>query len=262
MEVKFLGVRGSTATPGSEFSKFGGNTSCTEVNHKEFQVILDAGTGFKDVQLRKDVPVIVLFSHFHFDHIQGLPFCRDLLSPDTPIYFSSALVSKDELRDILGSCFSPHYFPIELVENLTHIKYLEFSEAAKIIDSSCEISSIQLRHPGGASGYKFENNSGTFCYLLDHEYDDETASELLSSARDSDLIIWDGMFTSDELSMRKGWGHSSIEQGNDFLDNTGAKKLGICHHSPYRDDKSMMILERDINNKNLFLAREGQIIKI
>ena len=59
MEVKFLGVRGSTATPGSEFSKFGGNTSCTEVNDKEFQVILDAGTGFKDVQLRKDVPVIV-----------------------------------------------------------------------------------------------------------------------------------------------------------------------------------------------------------
>jgi ribonuclease BN (tRNA processing enzyme) len=70
------------------------------------------------------------------------------------------------------------------------------------------------------------------------------------------------MFTSDELSMRKGWGHSSIEQGNDFLDNTGAQKLGICHHSPYRDDKAMMALEREIANKNLFLAREGQVITI
>ena len=89
MEVKFLGVRGSTATPGNEFSEFGGNTSCTEVLHDNFQVILDAGTGFKDVKIRKDVPVLILFSHFHFDHIQGLPFCRDLLSPDTPIYFSS-----------------------------------------------------------------------------------------------------------------------------------------------------------------------------
>ena len=74
MEVKFLGVRGSTATPGNEFSKFGGNTSCTEIIHKDFQVILDAGTGFTDISIRKDVPVLVLFSHFHFDQIQGLPF--------------------------------------------------------------------------------------------------------------------------------------------------------------------------------------------
>ena len=31
---------------------------------------------------------------------------------------------------------------------------------------------------------------------------------------------------------------------------------------PYRNDKEMMILERDVVSKNLFLAREGQIIKI
>ena len=158
MEVKFLGVRGSTATPGNEFSKFGGNTSCTEIIHKDFQVILDAGTGFTDITIRKDVPVLVLFSHFHFDHIQGLPFCRDLYTPDTPIYFSSALVSKEELKGILGSCFSPHYFPIELVENLTHIQYLEFDDAAKLVNSSCEISKIDLRHPGGATGYIFKSN--------------------------------------------------------------------------------------------------------
>ena len=153
MEVKFLGVRGSTATPGNEFSKFGGNTSCTEIIHKDFQVILDAGTGFTDISIRKDVPVLVLFSHFHFDHIQGLPFCRDLYSPDTPIYFSSALVSKEELKGILGGCFSPHYFPIELVENLTHIQYLEFKDASKIINSFCSVNSIDLRHPGGCLLY-------------------------------------------------------------------------------------------------------------
>ena len=263
MEVKFYGVRGSTATPGTKFSKFGGNTSCTEIYHDDFQVILDAGTGFKSIQIRKDVPVIVLFSHFHFDHIQGLPFCRDLLSPDTPIYFSSALVSKEELREILGSCFSPHYFPIELIENLNHIQYLEFPKAAKIIESSCEINSIDLRHPGGATGYRFKDNNGRyFCYLLDHEYNDEAASELIQSAEGSELVIWDGMFTSEELSMRAGWGHSSIEQGEVFLKNTGAKSLAICHHSPYREDNEMIELEKKIFNKNIFLAKEGQTIKI
>jgi len=46
------------------------------------------------------------------------------------------------------------------------------------------------------------------------------------------------------------------------LASTNAKKLAVCHHSPYRNDKEMMILERDYAKKNLFLAREGQIIKI
>ena len=262
MEVKFLGVRGSTATPGSEFSDFGGNTSCTEVIHNKFQVILDAGTGFKDVKIRKDVPVLILFSHFHFDHIQGLPFCRDLLSPERPIYFSSALVSKEELKGILGSCFSPHYFPIELVENLTHIQYLEFPEASKLINSSCEITSVSLRHPGGASGYKFQTNEGHFCYFLDHEYDDESSNDLFEAAKDSKLIIWDGMFTDDELKMRKGWGHSSIEQGSNFLDKSVASTLAICHHSPYREDQEMLQLEMKLTDNNIFLAREGQSFKI
>ena len=98
--------------------------------------------------------------------------------------------------------------------------------------------------------------------MLDHEYDEESAPTIIDAAKDSDFTIWDGMFTDEELKMRKGWGHSSISQGAEFLVSTNAKKLAICHHSPYRNDKEMMILERDVVNKNLFLAREGQIIKI
>ena len=172
------------------------------------------------------------------------------------------MVSKDELKGILGGCFSPHYFPIELVENLTHIQYLEFEDAAKIIKSNCEITSVNLRHPGGATGYKFVSNQGKFCYLLDHEYDDDSAPDIIEASNNSDFVMWDGMFTSEELSMRKGWGHSSITQGHEFLEKTNSKKMGVSHHSPYRNDKDMMSLESEIKNKNLFFAKEGQIIKI
>merc|ERR1711998_784160 len=123
--------------------------------------------------------------------------------------------------------------------------------------SNCEITSINLRHPGGATGYKFESNQGKFCYLLDHEYDDDSAPDIIEASNNSDFVMWDGMFTSEELSMRKGWGHSSITQGNEFLDITNSKKMGISHHSPYRDDKDMMSLESEIKNKNLFFAKEG-----
>ena len=68
-------------------------------------------------------------------------------------------------------------------------------------------------------------------------------------------------FTPEELSMRKGWGHSSIAQGNDFLIQSDSKKMGISHHSPYRNDKDMTNLEKSFTNQNLFLAKEGQTIK-
>ena len=268
MEITIYGVRGSIPTPGNEFSRFGGNTSCTEILHKDFQIIVDAGTGFKSINIRKDVPVLVLFSHFHHDHIQGLPFCRDLLTLNTPIYFSSALVSKEELKGILGGCFSPHYFPIELIDNLDHIKYLDFSEAAKVLKDSLEIRDIELRHPGGSYGYRFENQDGRFCYYLDHEYDDESSPKLIEAAKGSDLVIWDGMFTQIELENRKGWGHSSIDQGFDFLDNAEVKSLVISHHSPYRNDKDMTELDIYIKKKNIIkrtnvsLAREGKVTKI
>ena len=268
MKVKFLGVRGSTATPGKDFSHFGGNTSCTVVNHEKFQIIIDAGTGFQRVNIRQDVPVLVLFSHFHFDHVQGLPFCRDLLALNTPIYFSSALVQKEELKAILSDCFSPHYFPIELIQNLDHIKFLEFKEATKIIKENCEIESVELIHPGGASGYSLKTNSSHFCYFLDHEFENQSADRLRSIAKNANLVIWDGMFTDEELTNRKGWGHSSIEQGFKFLENCEVKSMAMSHHSPYRNDKSMFELDLLIKKKNVykrtkvFLAREETEIEL
>ena len=85
---------------------------------------------------------------------------------------------------------------------------------------------------------------------------------MFEAAKDSKLIIWDGMFTDDELKMRKGWGHSSIEQGSNFLDKSGASTLAICHHSPYREDQEMLQLEMKLTDNNIFLAREGQSFKI
>ena len=68
-------MRGSIPCPGPEFVKYGGNTSCFEIETPESQIFCDAGTGFRSAKLfRNQKDVSVFFTHFHHDHIQGCPF--------------------------------------------------------------------------------------------------------------------------------------------------------------------------------------------
>lgn len=65
------------------FGTVGGNTSCVEVQTSDGQIIiLDAGTGIRELgidlmnrpEYKKNKHVHLFISHFHWDHIQGLPF--------------------------------------------------------------------------------------------------------------------------------------------------------------------------------------------
>ena len=55
--------------------------------------------------------------------------------------------------------------------------------------------------------------TGKFLFISEFE---DIAPTIIEAAKDADFILWDGMFTDEELKMRKGWGHSSISQGADF----------------------------------------------
>ena len=74
MEVTFFGVRGSIPVSGEAFAAYGGHTSSYEVLCDDIQIVIDTGSGFQNIKLREDIPVLILFSHFHHDHIQGFTF--------------------------------------------------------------------------------------------------------------------------------------------------------------------------------------------
>ena len=118
MEVEFYGVRGSIPMPSKKFLEYGGNTTCIEISSKEFQLIIDAGSGFKDVKIREEVPTFLLFSHFHHDHLQGLPFNSALFSKRHQIHIGSGLIGREGLRKILTKAFTPPLFPLDLIAKL------------------------------------------------------------------------------------------------------------------------------------------------
>ena len=102
MLVKFWGVRGSTPTPQAENLRYGGNTSCVEVRINGKIYVFDCGTGFRNLgkQLiaehqQRSIHAHIFLSHFHWDHIQGIPFFGPLYSnPENYFFFHSTSRSR------------------------------------------------------------------------------------------------------------------------------------------------------------------------
>ena len=83
--------------------------------------------------------------------------------------------------------------------------------------------------------------------------------DLIKFCNYSDTIIWDGMFLESELKDKKGWGHSSIEQGIIFAKEIDVKNFIISHHSPSRHDEEIDKLQNSLVGTNIKFASENEI---
>ncbi len=254
------GVRGSLPRANNNFGVYGGNTICVELKSSDVQLIFDCGTGFSKVKFTKDTPTIILFSHFHHDHIQGFPF-NEFLTNGKKIFISSAICSKKELKNILQQYLSPPYFPVNFIELNKFFEFVDFKDLVKSF-KDFNIESFNLNHPGGCSGYSVLINGKKFCTLLDNEYQDQQFQDLKTFCKNSEVVIWDGMYLDEELIDKKGWGHSSIEQGLKFLDKVDFSKLMISHHSPSRNDLLLEKISKKFKKSNVIIAEEDKEYKL
>ena len=261
MIIKLHGTRGSIPQP--KFTeKYGGNTSCYEVNYGDFQIIFDTGTGFQDVVLNPNKTTFILFTHFHHDHIQGLPFNPSIFSHHNDIYLSSALVNRQVLKNLIQIYFSGGYFPVDIVNILKQLKFINCTNAQRKLSPAIKLEMIELNHPGGSMGYSLKSSDSKLCYLLDNEYADDQLDTLLSFVDGSDLVLWDGMFTEKELESKAGWGHSSIEAACQFAEKANIKELIISHHSPSRTDSDLDKLAEELNSSKVSFAVQSSEMEI
>ena len=262
MELKVHGCRGSIPVQSNNHTSFGGNTSCFEVSFDKFQLFFDTGSGFRTAKLAsKDYFKIILYSHWHHDHIQGLPFNPQLFLEDNEITICSALSSRNETTQTLKNYFSGAYFPVDLISLLKNIKIQSFCDLKWLDDSGLKLEYFSLIHPGGAVGYKLEFKGKSITYLCDNEYDESQFYDLNNFVCGSNIVIWDGMFTEEELQKKNGWGHSSINQGIEFFKNSTIDKLLISHHAPERTDYDLNQISAELPD-GIELAFDGMVIEI
>ena len=252
LSLTIHGVRGSMPATGKKFSKYGGNTTCFEIETPESQIFIDAGTGFSSAKIEEDKKkVYLLFTHLHHDHLQGLLFNPQLFIRKQDITVSSALMSGAALKKYVSEYFSPPFFPPSVFSYVSCLTFVDFEQFIKIKNLGIIVDCIGLKHPGGAFGYSFKSGSKKVVIALDNEFDSEQERHLLSFCEDADILVWDGMYTNGEIENKRGWGHSTIEQAIYFTEKSNVKRTVICHHSPTRSDAEIDAMRASLSGKNV-----------
>lgn len=272
MTVKFWGVRGSCAAPGSEFLRYGGNTPCVEVRAGATTLVLDAGTGLRKLGqkliARGKVDVTLLLSHVHWDHIQGLPFFAPLYVPGTRIHVVGG-ANPMPLRDCLHRQMSAPHFPVDLRDVGATLTFFELRDRQRAVLGDAEVTAVRANHPDGVYAYRIEHQGRAIVYATDTEHYSCVDKRLLSLCKDADVLIYDTQYLPEEYSgergaSRVGWGHSTYEAACSLAHAANVGELVLFHHDPDRTDDQVDAIEA--RARALFArstaAREGAEIAL
>jgi len=269
MYIKFWGTRGSIPVPGNSTLKYGGNTSCVEIglsNNK--MIILDAGSGIRELGKSlvnngyKD-SFEILFSHYHWDHIQGIPFFLPLFNKENLVNFYGEESNGESIKDILSKQMASNYFPITLDEMNAQLKYHNIKPFINFGINGAKLETFRANHSTPTISYKITEGNKTIVYLTDNElmledsnedniYDNllKSNKELVDFCSECDYLIHDSMYDEATLVGKKGWGHSANITLAYFGILSHVKNLILFHYNPdYTDGKIDDLLKE--TNKTL-----------
>ena len=276
VKLKFYGARGSIPVCDPGFQQFGGNTTCFQITFVDTNriAIIDAGTGLRNLgrDLRaighQQDQVVIAFTHFHWDHIQGFPFFRPAYDPEQRIRILTVGRGQTigNLREIFEVPLQSQYFPVQLEQMGAQFEFLKVEDASRhftaVNNVETTVTGQRHNHPGGAYGFRIERAGKVLVICTDVEHGDVVDPQVVELSRGADLLVHDAQYTAEELQTHRGWGHSSFDQAMQVAEMAGVKHLAMTHHDPEHDDDFLLRMEKLCQERfpNTQFAREGMEI--
>jgi phosphoribosyl 1,2-cyclic phosphodiesterase len=285
--VKFWGVRGSIPVPGSSTVGYGGNTSCVEVRADGEIIILDAGSGLRELGIELeaefgDQPIrpTLLISHTHWDHIQGLPFFLPVYSQKNSLRVLGYEGARAGLGAVLAGQMETSFFPISLRDvpsaiSIDELKDMEF-RIGKV-----KVVARFLNHPGICVGYRLTTSNGSIAFLPDNEpydvlklnqagpdkasfaearaYAGDARAKLVEFLQQTDILIIDAQYTDEEYAQKVGWGHGSLSSVVSLAVDARVRKLFLFHHDPNHDDRK---IDEMVEAARTLVLESGQPVEV
>src|ERR1700690_143635 len=242
-KVTFWGVRGSTPTPERGTWRYGGNTACVEVVTGDgTRFILDCGTGMRLLGNRweeqaghRAIEAHILVTHYHWDHIQGIPFFHPFFQQQNRFHFysfESKYLGPNSLRKVLEAQMASPYFPVDVSMLTAGREYREEDAGEQFEINGTRVTTRWLNHPQGCLGYRLDTPGGSVVYATDNEPGvpefDENLRQLAAGA---DVLICDAQCSPEQLATTgKGWGHSSWLECVKLARHAKASNLFLFNH--------------------------------
>jgi phosphoribosyl 1,2-cyclic phosphodiesterase len=272
----------------SQLGGYGAATTSVEVSSPKARIIIDGGSGIRALseQLMSGKagtskgPFHIFMTHFHWDHVIGLPFFSPHFMSGVQIHYYAV---QPDLERHIRRVFEKPYFPVpfEALAAKIHFHVLEPRKPIKIEDMT--ITPYQLDHPDPCWGYRIESGGKAYAHCVDTEGTRMSREELgedLPMYQNLDLMYYDAQYTFPELAEKSNWGHSASQVGLDVAFRESIKRVLFAHHDPGASIQNLQDLKRQTleyydwrlitakdNNEDLVpvqwdFAYEGQVVKI
>jgi phosphoribosyl 1,2-cyclic phosphodiesterase len=268
VKLRFWGVRGSVPWTIPTAIGHGCNTPCLQIEDEQSgdTLIIDAGSGIVGLGPTiagppRELPI--LLSHYHWDHLQGLPFLTQLYAPGwRPRVYGPELGPSH--ADWMDTLFRSPFFPVP-PGRLPNRPTVDMIRAGALTIGGFELSAVALNHPGGALAFRVRGVTGDVVYATDHEFGNPAFDEPLAQFSDgAAVLILDAHFTPEEYADHRGWGHSNWRQCAEFAARVHAGGLWLFHHKPGRTDEALVRIRSDAQRifRATETASEGEALQI
>jgi phosphoribosyl 1,2-cyclic phosphodiesterase len=245
------------------FGTVGGNTTCVEVRLSDGRpIILDGGSGLRELGLsleKTGEPVrdfTVLFTHFHWDHLQGIPFFGPAYVKENRIVFASPV---EGIEKILKEQMRPPFFPVTMDAMRADIHFAQLKgEKARV--GSADVYWKEMNHPGTSFAYKIVQDGKSVIFATDSEVTDSEFQQQEENRKffgSADVLILDSQYTLEESFSKFDFGHTSYTMAVNLAVEWNVKTLVLFHHEPRYDDRKVFGMLRRAHWHLGQLAAEG-----
>jgi phosphoribosyl 1,2-cyclic phosphodiesterase len=245
----FLGQQKVTSIGG-----YGSCSTCVEVTSGKSHLIIDAGSGIKrlgDQIMKQGVAgkgqgvYHILLSHFHIDHLLGLPFFTPIFIPGNEIHFYAV---QKELQDAVKFIFTRPYFPVDFASLPSKVVFHQLAPRKTVKVNDFDVTPYLLDHLDPCWGFKISHGTKTYSHCSDTEgtrlsFEDLGADRPLYE--NVDLMYYDAQYPIARSMQNNMGGHSSSHIGLDLAMKMGVKRILFGHHDPDSTTSDLQNLEKE-----------------